>query len=48
MAKTKLDVELYSTHNEVKSVVAERYIRILKNKFTSILLQYQKMFILIY
>ena len=26
------DVELYSTHNEGKSVVAERFIRTLKNK----------------
>ena len=27
------DIEIYSTHNEVKSVVAERFIRTLKNKF---------------
>ena len=27
----KNDVEIYSTHNEGKSVVAERFIRILKN-----------------
>ena len=26
------DIEMYSTHNEGKSVVAERFIRILKNK----------------
>ena len=26
------DIEIYSTHNEEKSVVAERFIRILKNK----------------
>ena len=26
------DIEMYSTHNENKSVVAERYIRTLKNK----------------
>ena len=28
----KNDVEIYSTHNEGKSVVAERFIRILKNQ----------------
>ena len=28
----KNDVEMYSTHNEGKSVVAERFIRIIKNK----------------
>ena len=26
------DIEMYSTHNEVKSVVAERFIKTLKNK----------------
>ena len=26
------DIEVYSTHNESKSVVAERFIRTLKNK----------------
>ena len=26
------DIEMYSTHNEIKSVVAERYISTLKNK----------------
>ena len=26
------DIEIYSTHNEGKSVVAERFIRTLKNK----------------
>ena len=26
-------IEMYSTHNEGKSVVAERFIRTLKNKF---------------
>ena len=26
------DIEMYSMHNEGKSVVAERFIRILKNK----------------
>ena len=28
----KNDIEMYSTHYEGKSVVAERFIRILKNK----------------
>ena len=28
----KNDIEMYSTHNEGKSVVAERFIRIIKNK----------------
>ena len=28
----KNDVEMYSTHNEGKSVIAERFIRTLKNK----------------
>ena len=28
----KIDIEMYSTHNEGKSVVAERFIRTLKNK----------------
>ena len=30
------DIEMYSIHNEGKSVVAERIIRILKNKMTSL------------
>ena len=30
------DTEMYSTQSEKKSVVAERFIRTLKNKFTSI------------
>ena len=29
----KNDIEMYSTHNEGKSVVAERFIRTLKIKF---------------
>ena len=36
------DIEMYSTHNEGKSVVAERFIRTLNTW-----LQYQKMWILI-
>ena len=40
--------EMYSTHNEGKSIVATRIIRTLKNKmYKSIWLQYQKMSILI-
>ena len=39
---------MYSTNNEGKSVIAERFIRTLKKiKFTSIWLQYQKMFTMI-
>ena len=47
----KNDVEMYSSHQKVKSVVAERSIRILKNKIyeyiTYLQMQFQKMFILI-
>ena len=32
MARKKNDIEMYSTHNGVKSVVAERFIRTLKSK----------------
>ena len=32
----KNDIEMYSAHNERKSVVAERFIRALKIKFVSI------------
>ena len=28
----EIDIEIYSTHNEEKSVVAETFIRTLKNK----------------
>ena len=28
----KYDIEMYSTHNEGKSVITERFIRTLKNK----------------
>ena len=41
------DMETYSTHNERKSLVAERFITTLKINFTSIWLQYHRMFILI-
>ena len=30
------DMEIYSTHSEGESVVAERFIRVLKNKYASI------------
>ena len=38
----KNDIEMYATHNEGKSVAAERCIRTLKNKICKYLLQYQK------
>ena len=41
------DIEMYSTNNEEKSVIAERFIRTLKNKFINTSLRYQKMRILI-
>ena len=44
----KNDIEMYSTHNEAKSVIAERFIRTLKTTFMNTLLPFQKMFILIY
>ena len=28
----KNDIEMYSTHNEVKSILAERFMKTLKNK----------------
>ena len=43
----KNDIEMYSTHNEAKSVIAERFIRTLKTTFMNTLLPFQKMFILI-
>ena len=36
------DIEMYSRHNERKSVVPERFIRTLKTKSTNTWLQYQK------
>ena len=42
------NIEMYSTCNEEKSVVAERFIRTLKTKFTNIWQLYQKMFILMF
>ena len=41
------DIEMYSTHNEGKSVVAERFIRTLKNRIYKYLTSISKMFILI-
>ena len=41
------DIEMHSTHNERKSVVAERFIRSLKNKIYKHMTSYQKMCILI-
>ena len=45
MAK-KNAIETYSTHNEGKSVIAERFIRTLNSKIYEYILQYQKMRIL--
>ena len=38
---------MYSAHNKGTSVIAERFITTLKNKFISMGLQYQEMCILI-
>ena len=46
MAK-KNAIKMYSTDNEGKPVVAERFIRTSKNKTINTLLQYQKVCILI-
>ena len=43
----KNDIEMYSTHNEGKSVIAERFVKTLKMKFINMWLQFQKMFILV-
>ena len=40
------NIEMYSTYNEGKSVVAERFIRTLKNKILNILQPFNKIFIL--
>ena len=42
----KNDIEMYSIHNEEKSVAAERFIRTLKKKIINPWLQFQKMSIL--
>ena len=41
------DIEIYSTHNEGKYVVAERFIRTLKNKVQEYLTSRSKMYIFI-
>ena len=41
------DIEMYSTNNKVKSVVAERFIRTLKNKVYKYMTSISKMCILI-
>ena len=43
----KNDIEIYSTHNEEKSVIAERFIRTLKNKSYKYMAFISKMCILI-
>ena len=42
------NIEMYSTCNEGKSVIAERFIRILKNKIFKHMTAIQRMFILMY
>ena len=41
----KIEIEMYSTHNEGKSVAVERSVRIIKNKIYKYMFQYQKMYI---
>ena len=41
------DIEMYSMHNEEKSLIAGTVIRTLKNKVYKYMIQFQKMFILI-
>ena len=43
----KNDIEMYSTHNEGKSVVAERFIRTMKNKIYKHMASISQMCILI-
>ena len=38
------NIEMYSTYNEGKSVVAERFIRLLKKRFLSTRQLFQRMF----
>ena len=40
----KNDIEMYSTHNEGKSVIAERFIRTLKNKIFKCMTSVSKSF----
>ena len=42
-----VDIEMYSAHNEVKSVVAERLFRTLKNKIYTYMTSISKICILI-
>ena len=42
-----IDIEMYSTYNEGKFVVAQRFISIWKNKVINTWLQYQEMCIVI-
>ena len=41
------DIEMYSTHNEEKSIIAERFIRPLKNKIYKYMISVLKMSVLI-
>ena len=36
------DIKIYSTHNEGKSVIAERFLKTLKNKTYKHMISYQK------
>ena len=36
MPRKKNDIEIYSTHNDGKDFIAERFIRTLKNQFISV------------
>ena len=43
----KNDIQMYSPHNEGKSVVAERFIKTLKNKIYKYMTSVSKIFILV-
>ena len=43
----KNDIQMYSPHNEGKSVVAERFIKTLKNKISKYMTSVSKIFILV-
>ena len=45
--KKKNDIEMYSTHNEGKSVIAEIFMGTLKNKIYKYIIQFENMCILI-
>ena len=47
MARKSAAIEMYSTHNEEKSVIAERFIRTLKNQIYKYMTSISKMYYLI-